>query len=140
DLVMLTGITAISLALSAALASATMTIIRPRSYISTKLRRNIRGSRQYPRIQQARTTSHLNESMQGIRITQSFTQEKENTEYFDGVNKANFESFRDAVKKSAMFRPFVEISNAVGTIILVSYGAFLILQGDIEIGTFVSFA
>src|SRR5699024_2101057 len=39
-----------------------------------------------------------------------------------------------------MFRPFVEISNAVGTIILVSYGAFHILQGDIEIGTFVSFA
>jgi ATP-binding cassette subfamily B multidrug efflux pump len=43
-----------------------------------------------------------------------------------------------------MFRPFVEMSNAIGTAILISYGAILIIQGPenggIEIGTFVSFA
>src|SRR5699024_7869842 len=140
DIVMLTGIIAILLALSPKLALAIMIIIPLMFYISTKLRRNIRRSWQYTRIQQSRLNSHLNESMQGIRITQSFTQEKENTEYFDGVNKANFESFRDAVKKSAMFRPFVEISNTVGTIILDSYAALRILQGDIEIGTCLSLA
>ncbi len=49
-----------------------------------------------------------------------------------------------ATKKSAMFRPFVEMSNAIGTIILISYGAYLILLGEanggISTGTFVSFA
>jgi len=140
DIVMLTGIIVILLALSPKLALAIMIIIPLMFYISTKLRRNIRRSWQYTRIQQSRLNSHLNESIQGIRITQSFTQEKENTEFFKGVNQDNYDSFKDAVKKSAMFRPVVEMCNAIGTIILISYGAYLILQGDIGIGTFVSFA
>ena len=140
DIVMLTGIIVILLALSPKLALAIMIIIPLMFYISTKLRRNIRRSWQYTRIQQSRLNSHLNESIQGIRITQSFTQEKENTEFFKGVNQDNYDSFKDAVKKSAMFRPVVEMCNAIGTIILISYGAYLILQGDIEIGTFVAFA
>src|SRR5699024_829168 len=88
--------------------------------------------------------SHLNEGLQGIRITQSFSQETENADFFSGLNEDNFESWRDASKKSALFRPFVEMSNAVGTIILISFGAYLILLGEdnggIAIGTFVSFS
>src|SRR5699024_4125125 len=87
-----------------------------------------------------RLNSHLNESIQGIRITQSFTQEKENTEFFEGGNQDNYDSFNDAIKKIAMFSQVVEMCNAIETIILISYGAFLILQGDMEIGTFVAFA
>lgn len=139
DIVMLSSIIGVLLVLSPKLALAIMVIIPLMFYISTKLRRNIRRSWQYTRIQQSRLNSHLNESIQGIRITQSFTQEKENTEFFEGVNQDNFDSFQDAIKKSAMFGPFVEMTNAIGTIILISYGAFLILQGDIAIGTFVSF-
>lgn len=140
DVVMLTAIIGVLLVLSPKLGLAIMIIIPLMFYISTKLRRNIRRSWQYTRIQQSRLNSHLNESIQGIRITQSFTQEEENTEFFDGVNQDNFDSFQNAIKKSAMFGPFIEMTNAVGTIILISYGSFLILQGEIVIGTFVSFA
>ncbi|UOQ93018.1 ABC transporter ATP-binding protein/permease [Halobacillus shinanisalinarum] len=140
DIVMLTGIVVILFALSPKLALAILVIMPLMFYISTKLRRNIRRSWQEVRIQQSRLNSHLNESLQGVRITQSFSQETENAEYFNGVNTDNFQSWNTATRKSAMFRPFVEMSNAVGTVILISYGAFLILQGAIEIGTFVSFA
>ena len=140
DVITLTGIIVILFVLDPNLALAIMIILPLMFYISTKLRRNIRRSWQDVRIQQSRMNSHLNEGLQGIRITQSFTQEKENAEYFDGVNEANFSSWRNATKKSAMFRPFVEMSNAIGTIILISYGAYLILNGGIEIGTFVTFA
>ncbi|WP_079529687.1 ABC transporter ATP-binding protein [Halobacillus hunanensis] len=140
DVVMLTGIIVILFALSPKLALAILVIMPIMFYISTKLRRNIRRSWQQVRIQQSRLNSHLNESLQGVRITQSFSQENENAEYFNGVNTDNFQSWNTATRKSAMFRPFVEMSNAVGTVILVAYGAHLILQGDIEIGTFVSFA
>jgi len=140
DVVMLSGIIVILLVLSPKLALAIMVIIPLMFYISTKLRRNIRRSWQAVRIQQSRLNSHLNESIQGIRITQSFSQEKENEEFFEGVNWDNYKSWQDATKKSAFFRPFVELSNALGTIILIAYGAYLILNGDIEIGTFVTFA
>ncbi|WP_117169849.1 ABC transporter ATP-binding protein [Paraliobacillus sediminis] len=140
DVFMLVGIIVILFVLSPQLALAVLVILPIMFYISTKLRRNIRKTWQDVRIQKSRLNSHLNESMQGIRITQSFSQEKENTEYFNGVNEDNYEVERIAMKKSAYFGPFVEMSNAIGTVILISYGAHLIINGTIEIGTFVSFA
>ncbi|WP_226034569.1 ABC transporter ATP-binding protein [Aquibacillus saliphilus] len=144
DVVMLLGIIVILFVLSPQLTMAVLIILPIMFYISTKLRRNIRRSWQDVRIQKSRLNSHLNESMQGIRITQSFAQEKENTEFFDGVNTDNFETERIATKKSAYFGPFVEMSNAIGTVILISYGAHLIILGEenggIAIGTFVTFA
>ncbi|WP_026570513.1 ABC transporter ATP-binding protein [Sediminibacillus sp. JSM 1682029] len=144
DVVMLIGIVVILFVLSPPLALAVMIVLPIMFYISTKLRRNIRRAWQDVRIQKSRLNSHLNESMQGIRITQSFSQEKENTEFFDGVNTDNYESERLATKKSAYFGPFVEMSNAIGTVILIAYGSHLLLLGEanggIEIGTFVSFA
>ncbi|WP_077300495.1 ABC transporter ATP-binding protein [Virgibacillus pantothenticus] len=144
DVVTLVGIIIILFVLSPKLALAIMVILPLMFYLTTKLRRMIRRSWQQVRIQQSRMNSHLNEGLQGMRITQSFSQEEENSEYFHGVNRDNFLSWKEATKKSAMFRPFVELSNAIGTVILISYGAYLILLGEnnggIAIGTFVSFA
>ncbi|WP_439144831.1 ABC transporter ATP-binding protein [Virgibacillus profundi] len=147
DIVTLVGIIVILFVLSPELALAIMVVLPIMFYISTKLRRNIRRSWQDVRIQQSRINSHLNEGIQGIRITQSFSQEKENAEFFNGLNEDNFEAWRNATKRSAMFRPLVEMSNAIGTVILISFGAYLILlninsggTNGIEVGTFVSFA
>nr|WP_174613103.1 ABC transporter ATP-binding protein [Virgibacillus ihumii] len=140
DVVTLSAMIVILFAFSPQLALAVLVILPIMFYISTKLRRNIRRSWQDVRIQQSRLNSHLNESIQGIRITQSFSQEKENAAFFDGLNFDTYESLRIATKKSAMFRPFVEMSNAIGTIILISFGSFLILNGGIDIGVFVTFA
>lgn len=144
DTIMLTGITVILFVLSPKLAIAVLVILPIMFYISTSLRRNIRRSWQVVRMNQSRMNSHLNEAIQGMRITQSFSQEKENAEFFDGVNKGYFNSFKNAAKKSAFFRPFVEMSDAVGTIILIAFGSYLILlgtdDGGIAIGTFVAFA
>lgn len=140
DIITLAGIIMILFSLSPKLALAIMIVLPLMFYISTRLRRDIRRSWQHVRIQQSRMNSHLNESIQGIRITQAFAQEDENIAYFNRVNTDNFNSWRLATKKSAKFRPLVELSNAIGTVILITYGAYLILQQDIFVGTFVSFA
>lgn len=140
DTVMLLGIVIILFTLSPKLALAIMIIIPIMFYISTRLRRSIRRAWQAVRIQQSRINSHLNEGIQGVRITQSFTQEKENAAFFNRINWHNFKAWRNATKRNAMFHPFVELSNALGTIILITFGAHLIIQGDVEVGTFVTFA
>ncbi|MBC5635813.1 ABC transporter ATP-binding protein [Ornithinibacillus sp. BX22] len=144
DIVTLLGIVTILFTLSPKLAVAVMVILPLMFYITTVLRRKIRRTWQEVRIQQSRMNSHLNESIQGIRITQSFTQEKENTEFFDGLNTDTYSAWIDATRKSAMFRPFVEMSNAIGTVILIAYGAHLIIlgpdAGGIAVGTFIAFA
>ncbi len=140
DAFMLLAIIIILFSLSAQLALAVLVILPIMFYISTKLRRDIRRTWQNVRSIRSRLNSHLNESLQGMRITQSFAQEEENAAYFDGVNQENFERERIAMKKSAYFGPFIEMSNAVGTVILIAYGATLIINGSMGIGTFVSFA
>ena len=56
------------------------------------------------RIKQSKLNSHLNESIQGIRVTQSFTQEEENMAFFDGVNDENYEAWRDCNEEKCLFQ------------------------------------
>lgn len=140
DVVLLIGVIVILFILSPPLTLAILIILPIMFFISTSLRKKIRKSWQVVRIKQAKLNSHLNESIQGIRITQSFTQEKENMAFFDGVNEENFVSWKDASKKNAVFRPLVEMTNAVGTAVLIWYGTHLIQNETITIGVFVSFA
>jgi len=139
DIILLIGIFVILLTLSPELALAVLVVIPVMFFISTALRRKIRKSWQIVRLKQSKLNSHLNESIQGIRVTQASTQEKPNMMFFDGLNNENFESWKDASKQNAMFRPFVEITNAIGTAVLIWYGAYLIQHG-MTIGVFVSFA
>ncbi|KJD53177.1 multidrug ABC transporter ATP-binding protein, partial [Bacillus amyloliquefaciens] len=140
DILLLFGIIVILFSLSPELTIAIMVTLPVMFFISTNLRRKIRRSWQKVRLKQSKLNSHLNESIQGIRVTQAFTQEKENMMYFEGVNSENFEAWREATKKNATFRPLVEMTNAVGTAILIWYGTSLIINETITIGVFVSFA
>ncbi|WP_442599325.1 ABC transporter ATP-binding protein [Neobacillus sp. D3-1R] len=140
DIVLLVGIIIILFTLSPALTLAVLVILPIMFFISTSLRKNIRRAWQLVRLKQAKLNSHLNESIQGIRVTQSFTQEKENMAFFDGVNWETYESWRIASQKNAMFRPLVELTNALGTAVLIWFGAHLIQNETITIGVFVSFA
>ncbi|WP_409253539.1 ABC transporter ATP-binding protein [Bacillus sp. SCS-153A] len=140
DMILLIGIIVILFTLSPPLTLAVLVILPIMFFISTSLRKKIRRSWQMVRLKQSKLNSHLNESIQGIRVTQSFTQERENMAFFDGVNTENFDSWRNATRKSAMFRPLVELTNAVGTAVLIWYGATLIQGDSITLGEFVSFA
>ncbi|WP_144554891.1 ABC transporter ATP-binding protein [Bacillus sp. X1(2014)] len=140
DFLLLLSVIMILFSLNAKLTIAIMVILPIMFFISTSLRKKIRLQWQSVRLVQSKLNSHLNESIQGIRVTQAFTQEKENIQFFKGVNQENFETWKQAVHKNAMFGPFVEITNALGTAILIWYGAFLVSGGESTIGEFVSFA
>ncbi len=140
DITLLIGIIIMLTVLSPSLTVAILIVVPLMFLISVKLRRLIRRSWQNVRLKQSMINSHLNESIQGMRVTQSFTQEAENMSYFTRLNTENFGAWKDAVQKSATFRPLVEITGAIGTVILISYGAYLIKAEMITIGVFVAFA
>ncbi|MGX4765710.1 ABC transporter ATP-binding protein [Bacillus mojavensis] len=140
DLLLLAGVVIILFTLSPELTIAIMVTLPIMFFISTSLRKKIRRSWQTVRLKQSKLNSHLNESIQGIRVTQAFTQEQENMTYFDGVNQENYQSWQEATRKNAVFRPLVEMTNAIGTAVLIWYGATLIMNETITIGVFVSFA
>ncbi|WP_411502564.1 ABC transporter ATP-binding protein [Brevibacillus centrosporus] len=140
DIVMLIGILVMLFVLSPTLTFGIMIVLPLMFLISIQLRKKIRLAWQTVRLKQSKINSHLNESIQGIRVTQSFTQEQENLAFFERMNMDNFEAWRTATQRSATFRPIVDMAGAIGTAILIWLGATLIQADTISIGVFVAFA
>ncbi|MDF2714123.1 MAG: multidrug transporter ATP-binding protein [Paenibacillus sp.] len=140
DCVQLLGIVIILLSLNFKLGLAIIVTVPLMFIVSGSLRKRIRWAWQDVRMKQSRINSHLAESIQGIRVTQAFTQEKENIKYFDGMNTTNKQSWDKASALNQSFGPIIELTAAVGTCILFWYGAHLIESQELKIGMLVAFA
>lgn len=141
DLVQLTGIVIILLALNVKLGLAVMVVVPIMFFVSTSLRRRVRRAWQEVRIKQSRINSHLNESIQGIKVTQAYTQEKENIEFFTGMNEGNLRSWNKASALNQAFWPLIEVTSALGTFILFWYGTHLIqVDASLDVELIIAFS
>ncbi|MFC5699961.1 ABC transporter ATP-binding protein [Cohnella faecalis] len=139
DILQLIGISIILLVLEPKLGLAVMITVPLMFIVSTSLRKRIRFAWQVVRIKQSRINSHLNESIQGMRVTQSFVQEKENKQFFESMNHGNIRSWNTASALNQLFGPVIEVTSAVGTLILLAYGTYLIQSDAMTVGVLVAF-
>jgi ATP-binding cassette subfamily B protein len=140
DCVQLAGIMIILLTINIKLGAAIIITVPLMFLVSTKLRKTIRKAWQVVTIKQSRINSHLNECIQGIRVTQAYTQEKENIAFFDHMNMDNRRSWNKASMLNQTFGPIIEVTGALGYCILFWLGATLIQSQEITIGLLVAFA
>ncbi|CAM4325754.1 ABC transporter ATP-binding protein [Saccharibacillus endophyticus] len=140
DCVQLAGIMVILLLINWKLGLAVMITVPIMFFISTKLRQKIRMAWQDVRLKNSRINSHLNEAIQGIRVTQAYTQEKENMKFFNGMNADSRKSWNRASTMNQAFGPMIEITGGFGSMILFWYGTYLIQQGEVTVGLLVTFA
>ncbi len=140
DCVQLLGIIIILLSFNFKLGLAIMITVPLMFIVSTSLRKRIRRSWQSVRIKQSRINAHLAESIQGIRITQAYAQEKENIKFFDDMNDSNKRSWDKASALNQGFGPVIEVTAAIGTFILFWYGTHLVEMKEIQVGLLVSYA
>lgn len=89
DCIQLVGIAAILLIWNFQLGIAVMVTVPLMFIVSGALRKRIRFAWQDVRIKQSRINSHLNEAIQGMKVTQAYVQEKENYKFFDHMNTIN---------------------------------------------------
>ncbi|MFF2910126.1 ABC transporter ATP-binding protein [Paenibacillus sp. NPDC057934] len=140
DCVQLVGIMVILLVINWKLGLAVMVTVPIMFFVSTKLRQKIRIAWQDVRMKNSRINSHLNESIQGIRVTQAYTQEQENMKYFDAMNMESKKSWDKASAMNQAFGPIIEITGGFGTLILFWLGAYLIQSGELTVGFLVAFS
>lgn len=140
DCVQLAGIVVILLLINWQLGLAVMITVPIMFFVSTKLRQKIRIAWQEVRMRNSRINSHLNESIQGIRVTQAYTQEQENMRYFDMMNMDSKKSWDKASAMNQMFGPIIEITGGIGTFILFMLGVYMIQTGQLTIGLLVAFS
>ncbi len=97
--------------------------------------------RAFIRVRQAIAVvnSSLQENVSGVRVIQSLSRESESSRRFDDVNRSNFTANVDAGKVTAAVLPMVEVSVAVATAMVVIFGGFKAINGDLSPGTLVAF-
>lgn len=140
DMLQLAGIVIILLAINVKLGVAVMITVPIMFVVSSALRKRIRRGWQDVRMNQSRINSHLNESIQGIKVTQAYTQEEENIAFFDKMNTRNLRSWNIASALNQSFGPIIEITSAIGILILFLYGSHLAQNDALTVGTLVMFA
>jgi len=89
----------------------------------------------------ADVNANLQESISGIKVTQSFTREDQNADRFDAVNESNFQASMLAAVLHSAFFPIVELIGALGTALVLGFGGVFIVRnvGGMTVGTVSAF-
>ncbi len=140
DVLILVGVVIIMLTLNVPLALLCLVVLPVMFWASGPLRAKVRRAWQVVRIKLARINAHLAESIQGIRVTQAFVQAESNKEYFNYMNEDNRHAWLRAIRTNAWFNPSIEISAAIGTVIVYLFGTHLVRSGTLTIGLLFAFA
>ncbi len=89
---------------------------------------------------QSNLNAYIAESINGVRITQSFVREKENMTIFNRLSGAYRDSWLNAVKYSQLMSPAVDNISAVTTSAIFLLGVYWIDKGaGITAGTLIAF-
>jgi len=92
----------------------------------------------------AEVTAYLQESLSGIRVVRTFSQEERHVARMGELNELNRQANMKTVYLNASYFPAVELLSAIGTAVILIYGGYqaLDLQGDAraeQIGVVVAF-
>ncbi|MGM0470907.1 MAG: lipid A export permease/ATP-binding protein MsbA [Bacillota bacterium] len=125
--------------LSWQLSIAVLIIFPAVTYVFIKYNRRIRkvSGRVQERI--ADITDVLQETVTGIRIVKSFTQEDYEYERFSEYNQANFRATMKNTQLSASLTPIVEILASFVFTFVLWYGGYQVMQGDMTPGELLAF-
>ncbi|MFC2038381.1 ABC transporter ATP-binding protein [Chloroflexota bacterium] len=139
SLLTLVGIAAVMIWLNPKLALITLTVVPILGLIILVWQRYAR--RAFVRVRQAIAVvnDQLQESISGVRVVQSLSREQVNANKFDNVNKAHLEANISAVRLQAFMMPTVQITTAFSYALLIIFGGYQVMAGEMGVGILLSF-
>jgi ABC-type multidrug transport system fused ATPase/permease subunit len=87
----------------------------------------------------ANITAYLQETLSGVRVVRSFAQEPRHVKRMSQLNEENREANMATVYLNASYFPAVELLSAIGTGVILLYGGYRAINGDVQIGVLVAF-
>jgi ATP-binding cassette subfamily B protein len=98
--------------------------------------------RAFVRVRQAIAVvnANLQENVSGVRVIQSLSREHENTRRFARVNRDNLAANVQAGRVTAVVMPLVELAVAISTALVIIYGGFKVIDGQMTPGDIAAFA
>jgi ABC-type multidrug transport system fused ATPase/permease subunit len=135
----LIGVVVILLALDLPLALITFVTFPLLAVASVAFRIASSGAYRLTREKIANITAYLQETLSGIRVVRSFAQEPRHLKRMSALNEENRAANMATVYLNAAYFPAVELLSAVGTAVILLYGGYRAIRGDVEIGIVVAF-
>ncbi|HKB57930.1 MAG TPA: ABC transporter ATP-binding protein [Lacunisphaera sp.] len=81
----------------------------------------------------------LHERVAAARVVKSFTREAAETDVFASGINADYLNFSNIVMRNTRLSVVADILGALGALIVLSYGGWLVMQGAMAVGTLVAF-
>ena len=136
---MLVGSAVILFILDWRLALAALAVFPFMAIATTVFRR--RSARAYRAVRErlGLVTATLAEDIAGMRVVQSFSREETNQREFRTVNSRYRDANQETVVLNGLYFPFVDFLSAVSTAIVLGFGGWLALDGEVTVGTLFAF-
>jgi ATP-binding cassette subfamily B protein/subfamily B ATP-binding cassette protein MsbA len=135
----LLGIIVAMVAMNWRLALVTLAVVPLMIWLTSYWRRHVRTAYRATRTRLSLINGYLNESISGIRVTQSFTREPVNYRHFEDLNRSYFDANLQATTLTALFFPGVDFIGSLATALVVGVGGWLLLGDALTAGTLVAF-
>ncbi len=139
SLFLLIGITIAMLSLNWQLTLVTLAVTPLMLLLTNYWRVRVREAYRASRLRLSLINGYLNESITGIRVTQSFAREARNFQHFDDLNRSFLDANVDAARLTALFFPGVDFVGSIATALVVGVGGWLVLGDALTAGTLVAF-
>jgi ATP-binding cassette subfamily B multidrug efflux pump len=140
DIFTLAMIIFIMLEMDVRLASLTFIVLPVMAVITVLLRRASRSAYRKVRAAVSWVNSVLAENVNGVRVVQAFSRQKQNFAHFrDYVNKYHLERAIHTARISSLFSPSVDLLGAIATGLVVWLGGTAVLGAKITPGVLVAF-
>lgn len=104
-------------------------------YFGRKLKKS--GHMMQERI--ADVTSHLQETIGGIRVVKSFFREDYEIARFRQINQASFGAAMKAARQSSQLSPVIEFIAAIAVTAIIWYGGWSVIDGELTAGELIAF-
>jgi ATP-binding cassette subfamily B protein len=85
-------------------------------------------------------TTRLEQNLQGARVIKAFAQEPAEQARFERENDTWFDLSAEAARLQAVNVPLLDLIANLGTVVIIWYGGFLVLRGQITLGELVAFS
>ena len=90
--------------------------------------------------QMGQLTTHLHETIAGVRIVKAFGMEEYEGRRFAARNRDLFNSLMRGIKTTAISHPVTELISIIGTSLVVGFGGYSVIRGTMTVGDFGSFS
>ena len=99
------------------------------------------SKRAFVKARQAISTvnDNLQESISGVRVTQSLSRENENLRQFDKVNRVNLDANKQAARLQAFMMPTTQILTNTAYALVLIFGGMQVINGTANVGTMIAF-